>query len=331
MNNTIDYREMYLKKMNRLGNNPRSRMLKHKEKEFNQYFENALNREECTINGKPSELVFQDHSQSNNKDLSDDKYIVAPNNVEISVGSYIGWRSSELLVFTEEIKTIPTHQQLKAKIVNWNLKWIDRNKKIVNEGNGYGAYVQNQTLYTLGVSTSGDYLSVVNGKMMMYVQDNIDTRLLKVGSRVFIGRNVYKIMFADTVSRKGLINLLMEEDTITENDNRLLGVADYYDSVEEVKPDVPEVQLAEIIGEKRARLGSSHTYKISESYIVSEWIVESIEGNDAPFYVQERDDKSINLRFKDDYRYVSQVVNIIAKLSDGSVATLSVKTINKFA
>lgn len=326
-----DYRNLYQKKMDRLGKTKRDRMMKHKEIEFNRYFRDALNRDTCLINGVPAELIFQDHSQSNNKDLSDDKYIVAPNHVDISVGSYIDWRESKLLVFTEEIKTIPSHQQLKAKIVNWQLLWLNAEGKIVNNGLGYGAYVQNQTLYTLGVSTSGDYISIVNGKMMMYVQDNADTRQLYIGKRVFIGRNVYKIMFADIVSRSGLINLLMEEDTITDNDSREHMIADYYGHKSDDDPVDAPTTIAQVNGETRARLGSVQTYTISDEHTVSEWIVESIAGNDPPYYIQERDTKSINLRFKDDYRYVSQVVNIIAKLSDDSVVSLSVKTINKFA
>lgn len=324
MNN---YRDMYLKRMDRMGTTNKDRAMKAKEREFNNYFENALNKEYCLIDGNPSEVIFQDHSQSNNKDLSDDKYIVAPNYTDVKVGSYIDWRDSQLLVFTEEIKTIPTHQQLKAKIVNWTLKWVNSDGKIATTG----AYVQNQTLYTLGIATSGHYISVVDGKMMMYVQNNEATRKgLKVGARIFVGLSVYKITFADIVSRKGLINLLMMEDTFNEStDNRELEVADYYNRIIEEDAEVI-LPTAEIIGESRVRLGLTYTYKISEGE-VTEWIVESIDGNDAPFYIQERNGSEINLRIKDDYRYVNKTITVIAFLSDGQTVSLPLKTINKFS
>lgn len=318
---------MYLRKMSRIGSTKRDRAMKAKEKEFNDYFENALNKEFCYVDGVGTEIIFQDHSQSNNKDLSDDKYLIAPNYVDIKVGSYIDWRSSQLLVFTEEIKTIPTHQQLKAKIVNWTLKWVSNDGKIIS----CGAYVQNQTLYTLGIANSGKYISVVDGKMMMYVKNDKETRTaLKAGKRVFIGESVYTITYADIVSRKGLINLLMTQDTFNENtDNAELGIADYYNRVE-LPEQKPEESIVEITGEKRARLGFTYTYAVSDGE-VSEWIVESLDGNDAPFYIQERNAKEINIRIKDDYRYVNQMINIIATLSNGDIVSLPVKTINKFS
>lgn len=323
------YRDLYLQKMNRLGASRYDRNLKHKQREFVKYFEDALNKEDCYINGAPAQLIFQDHSQSNNKDLSDDKYVIAPNETVVDVGSYIQWRDSEWLVFTEEFKTIPTHQQLKVKVVNWTLKWLV-DGKVVNNGFGYGAYVQNQTLYTLGVSFSGDNIAIVNGKMMMYVQDNADTRAyFSIGKRVFIGQSVYKILFADPVSRRGLINLLMEEDTITEYDNRELLIADYHNNVQATV--VEEVVTTAVIdGELKPRISKTYIYTISDGSQVSEWITESVDGSNQPFYVRERDGSSITLQFKDDYRFVGQTATVMAKLTDNTVATLPIRIIKKF-
>lgn len=324
-----DYRDLYLSKMNRMGASRYDRALKLKQREFVNFFENALNKEPCYIDGREAYAIFQDHSQSNNKDLSDDKYVILPNETPADVGSYIVWRDQEWLVFTEEVKTIPTHQQMKVKVVNWNIKWLNDDGEIVNNGNGYGSYVQNQTLYTLGVAYQGDLISVVNGKMMMYMQNNEDTRKIKIGTRVFIGVDVYKILFADTVSRSGLINFLMEEDTVTENDNRELGIADYWNKVSLPKDDSrPEIE--KIVGSETAKIGSIQTYTVSNDAEVAEWILESIDGSNQPFYVLERDTEKISLQFKDDFRYVGQTTNIIAMLASGDIVSLPVRIIKKF-
>lgn len=326
-----DYRELYLSKMNRMGASRYDRALKLKQHEFVKFFNNALNREDCYIDGLLTQAVFQDHSQSNNKDLSDDKYVIVPNETIADVGSYILWRDREWLVFTEEEKTIPTHQQMKVKVVNWTVKWLNDKGNIVNNGAGYGAYVQNQTLYTLGVAYQGDLISVVNGKMMMYMQNNEDTRSIAVGTRVFIGTDVYRILFADTVSRSGLINFLMEEDTVTENDNRELGVADYWNRVvlpeSNVKPNAPTY---EIVGSETAKIGSIQTYSISNDMEVEEWILESIDGSNQPFYTLERDTERISLQFKNDFRYVGQTTNVIAKLTSGDIISLPVRVVKRF-
>ena len=91
----VDYRESYLKKMDRIGSSRKDMVMKRKQSAFYHYFNEALNKEFCLINGKPSELIFQDHSQSNNKDLSDDKYVVAPNETIVDIGSYIDWRDTQ--------------------------------------------------------------------------------------------------------------------------------------------------------------------------------------------------------------------------------------------
>lgn len=322
----------YRNKMSRRGRNLYERTYNKKRRSFVNWYENALNRESCIIDGIPSQAVFQDHSQSNNKDLSDDKYVVTENETQIGIGSYVDWRDREWLVFTEEEKTIPTHQQLKIKEVNWNIKWL-KDGEVVNNGLGYGAYVQNQTLYTLGVAFVGDLASIANGKMMMYVQNNVDTRDIRIGQRVYIGESVYKILFKDPISRQGLINFLMEQDQEhPDNDNPELGVADYYTgganpTMETHDPD----KVIEIQGDGVARVGSRHTYRISdEDRTVDEWIVNYMDSGNSPFRVIKKDEKEVELEFVDDHRNLGKIVNIYAILDDGSTADTSIQIITKY-
>lgn len=309
----MDYAELNRRKHERRGKNSREREMKRKSKEFYEYFDNTLNREECLIDGVKEIAVFQDHSQSNNKDLSDDKYIVVPNEVNIEIGSYVTWRDQPWLVFTEEFKTIPSHQQLKIKIVNENIKWI-RDKKICNEGNGWGAYVQNQTLYTLGIARQGNHLDLVNSKMMLYMKNNEETRNLKTGERIFVGFTVYKIMFRDGVSRKGLINYLLEEDTLKSTDNTDLKIADYYEK-ENVEPEDPNPEDAPVItGDARGRLGGVYTYRIQDGFDVDEWIVDT--GGSEIVEIYERTSKFITMKINDLNKNVGLTVSLMAKVGD---------------
>lgn len=314
--------EYYRAKIARRGKNSRERNFKLKEKAFNDFFENTLTKSDCLIDGRQEELVFQDHSQSNNKDLSDDKYIVAKNETEVGIGSYIMWQNAEWLVFTEEHKTIPTHQQLKIKAVNETIKWM-LDGEICNDGKGYGAYVQSQTLYTLGVSVTAN-LAAVDSKMMMYMQNNAITRTLKVDNRIFIGFKVYKIKFTDPVSRPGLINYLLEEDTISdEYDNVELGIADYWKD-ENQDHDGDNGIEAEIEGGDTVKIGNTYVYNISEGNKVSEWIIEYLDNDESCVYILDRNETSVTLQFKNDFRYVGAVVNLIAKVNDQYV----MKTLN---
>ena len=101
MNNS--YLKYYRDKIRRKGSSSYERNYKLKEREFDDYFRNALTKEQCLVDGVSEYMIFQDHSQSNNKDLSDDKYIVCPNSVKvvlalISVGEIVyGWCSPKSL------------------------------------------------------------------------------------------------------------------------------------------------------------------------------------------------------------------------------------------
>lgn len=329
-----DYREQYIKRMKKSGANKHDRALKLKTRDFENYFKNSLNKESCFINSMEAMAIFQDHSQSNNKDLSDDKYVILPNSTECSIGDYITWRDQHWLVFTEEVKTIPTHQQLKIKVVNENLKWI-KDGKICNNGDGWGAYVQNQTLYTLGVATSGNHIQVINAKMMMYMQNNEETRKLKIQDRIFIGHNVYQIMFADTVSRKGLINFLLEEDTMGANDNIELRIADYYgskcddsekDDKDEDKDSPKEVSLK---GEKSPKVGKTYVYEIEDGYEVEEWGVTCLDHPDVA-YIMERNNKTLHIRIKNDNRMIGSLANVVAKVKDVGYVNYPIKIIKRY-
>ncbi|MRG74493.1 hypothetical protein [Limosilactobacillus reuteri] len=346
----------YRRKQKVLGDNRVTRNYNRRLEEFNLFYRDTLTRHDCVIDGVPTQAVFQDHSQSNNKDLSDDKYVVVPNSVEVGVGSYIEWADETWMVFTEEYKTIPTHQQLKIKHTNRRLKWLtNKNSKLIcNFGKGWPAYVQNQTLYTLGVSFAGQNIALANAKMSVYIKDIPETRAVKVGTRLWIAGQVYKVEFADYVSRPGLVNWLLDEDTKNpETDNSDLEIADYWnsggkdedDSIKDVsKSTVPtngsgsshsedEKPKAEwnIEGTIKARLGHTYVYTAMNSdgtkADVSEWMIGTLE--DSPFYVKEKDNHSITVTVKDIYKLVGQTVTITAKAND-EIKNIAIKIIKKF-
>lgn len=326
-----------IRRMAKRGRTPAERNMIHKQRTFDNYFNNTLNLHDCLVDGRPEKMVFQDHSQSNNKDLSDDKYIVCRNEVKIGVGSYVEWADEHWLVFTKEAKTIQTHQQLKIKIVNETIKWI-KNGKICNNGKGWGAYVQNQTLYTLGVSRQGNFLDLVNAKMMMYMQNNEETAQLETGDRIFIGYGVYKVMFKDIVSRRGLINYLLEEDTMSSLDSKELGIADYYkpENSDAIKEDCVECEPGEIVedeilepeinGNQQARIGRAYEYTVDNTD-VDEWMFDAIGSN--TIEIIDSDRHKISIRVIDDKRNVGQVATLYARNRD-KIGSLVIRIATKF-
>ena len=302
------------------GRSAYDRNYRHKKYEFENYFEDTLTRATVLLNGL-TEIVISivDHSQANNKDLSDDKYIHALNETPINVGDYIDWSDQHWMIFTKEYKTINTHQQAKMKEANESIKWI-RNGEIVNDGNGWWAYVQSNTLYTMGISEN-NLIDVGDSKMMMYMQNNADTIDLRINERIFIGDKVYKIKFPDRVSRQGLISFLLDEDTVSEeHDNVELGVTDYYkyfgttsDPRDELEddPEIIENNLM-ITGPLTPRIGAYSTYKAD--FEVVEWTVDTMESDDI-VVIKDKNSSSLTIQAVQDVQYknIGRSFNITAK------------------
>lgn len=325
--------------MSSYGRSPRERSFKNMTTDFERYFEDIPSREVVEVlthSGRVMsiDMAFRDVSRANNRDLSDDKYIIARNEDNLDVGDYIFWRDETWMIFTKEFKTIPTYQQAKIKNANQSIKWI-RNGEIVNNGVGYYAYAQNQTLYTMGVSET-IYIDVPDGKMMMYMQENADTQDLRINERLIIGGKVYSVKHMDTVSRQGLVSYLLDQDRVdSEYDNMELGVADYYryynkeDDFRDSEDAVIENPQSnnKLSGNTSPKFGSIQTY-VSDVSVV-EWTIEGLL-DEPSFDIVEQDEEKITIRFKDKFHFVGSGVNIIARDENDSYTILPITITKKF-
>lgn len=322
--------------MNAKGGSAYERKLNSAMRDFRQWFDNSLGRETVHIDGIEQYAIFQDQNQNNNKDLSDDKYMIVEKSSNMKVGSYVRWRDKTWMVFTDEHKTIPTHKQAKVKESNHRIKWMI-GTNVCGNGDGYPAFIQNQTLYTLGVSSSGNHAWIVNAKMMMYLPDNSETRAIKIGQRIVIGGAVYQIMFKDYVSREGLINYLLEQDMVaSERDNLELGIADYYTNIEE-NDDQENTGVAKevtIKGAEKARIGSLQTYEASvfqDGTLLSEGITDwTIADTEQSVTVESQTDKKITIRVVNNFQKVGSVITVIGKTADGTIGSKTVNIVSPY-
>ena len=75
------------------------------------------------------------------------------------------------------------------------------------------------------------------------------------------------------------------------------------------------------------KIGSIQKY--TADFNVSEWVVDDMN-TETSYYLQHKDEHSITIKMKDDYRMVGSTINIIAKGSDGSYAQLTAMMSKKF-
>jgi hypothetical protein len=331
----MGYSSLFRNRMNIRGTSVFDRALYEQQRQFDLYFENTLNKELVTIDDVEQYAVFQDQNQNNNKDLSDDKYMVVKSDSNVKTGSYVWWRDKYWLVFIEENKTVQTHKQVKVRNTNQIIKWMI-DGKICNNGEGHPSYVQNNTLYTLGVSTSGNNAWIVNAKYAIYMQDNSDSRAIKIGQRLWVGGAVFRVLFHDFVSRKGLIYFLLEEDFVNlERDNAELEVADYYIDVkpdqQPISTDVTEVLIE---GSDTAKIGTLVKYeaKVIQNGTevqqdITEWTISDLE---QVATIVEQTPTYITLQIAYDFKKVGSTISIIGKTSDGIFGSHSVRIVSPY-
>lgn len=327
--------------MDAKGGTRYERNFKKMSRSFELWFENTLAKEEVEIDGVKQFAVINDQNQNNNKDLSDDKYMVVKNESNLKVGSIMKWREREWLIFSDEEKSVPTHKQTKIRPSNGRIKWMIDGKVSGKDGDGHPAVIKNNTLYTLGLSTSGHHSWIVNAKMLMYMQDNPQTRSIKLGQRVFISGAVYQVMFKEWMSRNGMIQFLLEEDFVDPTrDNVELGIADYYingekpSTGEEEKPNPIEKTLV-ITGSDKAKIGSTVKYEASvyengqlvPEEGVTEW---TVMDDSAIATIVEQSTKGISIRIVSNFQKVGSQITIVGKTADGVLASKAVKIISPY-
>lgn len=331
---------LFQNRMKRKGSSTSERNMYLKQRSFEQWFNTTLNRYKVLIDEEEHYAVFQDHNQNNNDNLSDDKFMITKNDSNVRVGSYVEWEEKIWLTFGFENKTIKSHKQTKIKETNETFKWINKDGEICNNGKGYRGHVKNQTLYTLGVNTSGNNLWIANAQMMMYLPSNDEVSELTLGDRLFIGKNVYQIMFNDDVSRRGLSNFLLEQDMINTNvDNVELRIADYYGSSADKEDDDNESVDGEnktvtIDGVSKARIGSTVTFMASVSNEngdldeeIHKW---SVVDPDGSVDIVDQNSYSVTIKVKNDFKKVGSVITIVGSTEDNVVGSKSVNIVSPY-
>jgi hypothetical protein len=176
--------------------------------------------------------------------------------------------------------------------------------------------------------------------MMMYLPDNSESRNIKIGQRIVIGGAIFQVMFKDYVSRKGLINYLLEQDFYAEDrDNLELGVADYYpainsDTNQEVEEPTEYEKVVTISGADKARIGSTQKFEASvfqDGTALSEGIAEwTIADTEAVATVVEQTEKYITIRIVNNFQKVGSVITVIGKTADGTIGSKPVNIISPY-
>ena len=199
--------------------------------DYQLYFDNALNKtkykdyyEEKLI----GECILLDVSTSNAIN-GDEKYLTTLPNDNLSIGQILelSFQDNDIehwLLTDKEHLAILSHKKFKVRPCNYILKWMY--KGVLYK---MPVIVSNQTKYTLGVSTQVAGISEGASRYQILTSYNDFSKVIDEGQRFIFNNNAWKTTQVDFISEKGLLSILLGQDSInTEIDNTDLEVAGYY-------------------------------------------------------------------------------------------------------
>ena len=212
----MEFMDLYKSKVNKRHKNPQYNILTETEKFYDDNFDTAPNYRRGKISHKPFDLNEDiDIRVSNIDNVWDAKRIAFRPRKRVMLGSYINYYDyieDELdrENAKEEMKTAlvfeMTNNQLspyaKCKICNNTLKWKDETGTI----HEMPCYLTNSSYGTKGVIDT-TYIDYTDGKIACFIQDNTETRSLKLKDRFCFdkdGNQIYELVKSETLTMGSL-------------------------------------------------------------------------------------------------------------------------------
>ncbi|MNH66534.1 Bacterial Ig-like domain (group 2) [compost metagenome] len=237
----MSYKDKYIQRDAMYGNGVKG-IRRNKTKQWiNDSFADSPNCFEVTSweNQSSYSLIITDNS-----DILDVKDYVAPMNSPIQCGDTIVW--NEQLWFVSHYDEIGgTYKGGRLKNVGSTLKWID-NKGEIKE---YPFIFNAELLSNFGIE-DGKVISVAADRRNLAIKKDEISKKIRLGQRFIFDDAAWKIISINRLNP--LIEIILQSDTFTPNDNLELRIADY------VKPNYKI-----ILNETSISLTEGSTYQLS--------------------------------------------------------------------
>jgi len=107
---------------------------------------------------------------------------------------------------------------------NHVLKWMYQGKLYE-----YPCILINNTKYTGGTKTQNIGITESSAMMGILITKNIDTKTIANNQRILLMDNAWRVTLNDNATMEGLLSISLGKDSISENDNTELEIADYYE------------------------------------------------------------------------------------------------------
>lgn len=232
--------ETYSARTGDIGSTKRAVYLDRSKKNFSRKVRDSLSFKEAVVAGKKQSIAVLDDRE----DISWKKVYALPGE-ELPHGGLIEWSGSVWLV-TEKNADTELYEHGKMIRCNHVLKWINDVGEIVERW----CSVVDGTKYLIG-ERSEDIMSIGDARVSITIGKDDETQKINRGARFLIDDEDASSVMAFQVTKpnklynvfngRGVYRFILNEVTVTDNDNIELGIADYYNwhpRVERIESDV---------------------------------------------------------------------------------------------
>lgn len=209
----MSYLDTYRLRMNQMGTSISDVFSKSTKTFINNTFQDSPFYFSVLINETPKNVqIIEDQKQ-------DEKIMLSLPDDDISLG--------DLVLFDNTYWIVNNHYNngiLPKSIIqkcNHQLKYLIENEIISTP-----AYITNKSTFGSEIKDI-KYIILPDGTLRALVQSNTNNDTITIDRRFIINNKAWKVIYVDDISYDGLIQLTLQQDTLNNNDNLALGVADY--------------------------------------------------------------------------------------------------------
>ena len=191
---------------------------------FEEYLNASPNKKTITVNEVSYVVTIQDGSALDN-DI-EDKIILSKISDEFNIGDIISWDNKTWLIYWKEIKTIKNCNRIKMQECNNILKYYK--DYILYES---PCIMSNSSISKGNIKANeSKFITLAADEYIVTCSNNVDNSHIDENTRFILNRKAYQVVGIDDLTKSGLLYIKIKETVITANDNKSLGIADYYNN-----------------------------------------------------------------------------------------------------
>jgi hypothetical protein len=215
-----DFWSTYKNRLNQSGSNQKDRLVTNTQRVITDKFSNSPSVETVTINGVSQEVRITDEN-SLFKNPNKKRLLCKPDE-NINPGDLVVWDSENWLC--TDVDDLEVYIRGIIEKCNNYLKYLDSTGDVVS----ISCIVTDRILMD---AKENDYYILPDNKIWVIVDSNSDSTPIEVFQRFLLSGTAYKIEGVDNLTKPGLIVFKMCLDTIVQDDNEVLGIANYYSNL----------------------------------------------------------------------------------------------------